>query len=456
MSKRKHTYEEIKQYINNLGYELISKEYKNNSTKLIFVDNFGYLYYSSLNNIQTCKSLNIVSFYNPYTIQNIKLWCKLNNKSFELISNIYINAKEKLKWKCLIDDCGEEFEASWDNISHNKGCSYCAGQKVGLSNCLATKNPELAKEWHPTLNGDLTPYDVTCGSDKSVWWKCDKGHEWKAEIYNRNNEKGCPFCARLLPSKDYNLLVINPVLCNEWNYEKNDKKPEEYCPNSDKKVWWVCSNNKEHTWKAIIASRNKGNGCPYCAGYYASKYYNLLIINPELCKEWDYNKNIKNPEEYVPNSHQKVWWICKECSHEWMSTIHNRNNGNGCPKCNESEGEKKIDGILTQLKFPHDSQYTFNDLIGINNGLLRFDSSIFWDNEKIKLRMLIEYDGIFHYEKQYENDGFETIQIHDKLKNEYCKKNNIPLLRIPYWEFDNIENILIDWLNINNIIAKEV
>ena len=62
---------------------------------------------------------------------------------------------------------------------------------------LAEVNPELAKQWHPTKNGDLTPNDVKAGSSKKVWWKCDKGddHEWETAIGNRSIGKGCSICA---------------------------------------------------------------------------------------------------------------------------------------------------------------------------------------------------------------------------------------------------------------------
>ena len=58
------------------------------------------------------------------------------------------------------------------------------------SNCLSTLNPEIAKQWHPTKNGILTPYDFTASSGKKVWWKCPKGsdHEWQAVISSRNKE----------------------------------------------------------------------------------------------------------------------------------------------------------------------------------------------------------------------------------------------------------------------------
>jgi TusA-related sulfurtransferase len=236
MSK-KLLYEDIRSYIADLGYELISKEYKNNWSKLIIKDKYGYYYTVKLNNLKSGYFPCIVEKRNPHTIQNIKLWCQLNNKPFVLLSEEYKGRDEKLKWKCLKEECGEIFNTSWHSILSKEGCSYCAGRNIGLSNCLATKNPILAKEWHPTRNGDLTSNDVTCSTDKKVWWLCSKGHEWQANIASRNQGKNCPYCAGNLPSEENNLLVCNPKLCEEWDYENNKNKPEEYSPNSNKKVW---------------------------------------------------------------------------------------------------------------------------------------------------------------------------------------------------------------------------
>jgi len=63
-------------------------------------------------------------------------------------------------------------------------------------NCLGTVNPSLAAQWHPAKNGSLTPGNVTAGSAKVVWWICESGHEWKAQINGRNRGSGCPYCAR--------------------------------------------------------------------------------------------------------------------------------------------------------------------------------------------------------------------------------------------------------------------
>ena len=78
------------------------------------------------------------------------------------------------------------------------GCPYCTNRKVLAGfNDLAALEPAVAKEWHPTLNGALTPEMVTAGSHRKVWWQCALGHVWKAAIYPRTGKQrcGCPVCA---------------------------------------------------------------------------------------------------------------------------------------------------------------------------------------------------------------------------------------------------------------------
>ncbi len=75
---------------------------------------------------------------------------------------------------------------------------------------LLNTNPALAKDWHPTKNALLTPADVTPGSHKKAWWICGKGHEWEAQICDRNRGTGCPYCSGRLATKGKNLLINNP------------------------------------------------------------------------------------------------------------------------------------------------------------------------------------------------------------------------------------------------------
>ena len=123
----------------------------------------------------------------------------------------------------------------------------------------------MKNEWSHEKNNGLTPMDVAPNSNKKTWWKCSKGHEWQATIASRHSGSGCPYCAgRYAVKGESDLYTVNPILANEWNYEKNDGlTPEDVLPNSNKKVWWKCGQG--HEWQAKIQVRTKGSVCPQCA-----------------------------------------------------------------------------------------------------------------------------------------------------------------------------------------------
>ena len=138
-----------------------------------------------------------------------------------------------------------------------------------------------------------------------------------------------------------------PDLLKEWDFEKNKGlSPWDVSPNSNKKVWWKCSQG--HEWQATINSRNKGNGCPYCSGRFAVTGKNdLQTVNPTLAKEWNYKKNSNlKPEFFTANSGQKVWWMCKD-GHEWEAKVNNRSNGRGCPFCSNKKVLEGYNDLFT-------------------------------------------------------------------------------------------------------------
>jgi hypothetical protein len=133
-------------------------------------------------------------------------------------------------------------------------------------------------------------------------------------------------------------LRTNPKLCEEWDYKKNTLDPDKITPGSHKKVWWVCSKNLCgcHEWESVIRCRtqlNNPTGCPYCSSNKICEHSSLLAVNPELCKEWDYEKNGTLPDNFSSRSGKKVWWKCSKNGHSWKAFISNRNNGSGCPIC---------------------------------------------------------------------------------------------------------------------------
>ena len=136
---------------------------------------------------------------------------------------------------------------------------------------LSQNNPEIAEEWHPTKNADLTPNDVLVGTNQKVWWLGKCGHEWQAVVASRTIQKsGCPVCSGRKILTGYNdLVTINPILAEEWDYDKNSLDPTTISPNSHKKAWWKCKNG--HSWEAEIKSRNLGCGCPQCFSKRRSK-----------------------------------------------------------------------------------------------------------------------------------------------------------------------------------------
>ena len=66
-----------------------------------------------------------------------------------------------------------------------------------------------------------------------------------------------------------------------------------------------------------------------------------MSCNPQLCEEWDYQKNEITPEQITPKSNIKVFWICKKCNNSWLATVHNRTNGSGCPQCAKEKRKKR-------------------------------------------------------------------------------------------------------------------
>jgi DNA-directed RNA polymerase subunit RPC12/RpoP len=153
-------------------------------------------------------------------------------------------------------------------VRRNQKCPICQNKIVvkGI-NDFQSNFPNLMNDWNFKKNKDIQPDSLSLNSHIKVWWLCHKcNHEWQTTINSRNSGNGCPYCSGRYVIKGKNdLITLNPKLAKEWNYEKNgDLRPEDFMPNSNKKVWWKCS--KGHEWQAIIASRNKGNGCPYCSG----------------------------------------------------------------------------------------------------------------------------------------------------------------------------------------------
>jgi len=187
-------------------------------------------------------------------------------------------SSRKVWWHCT--KCGNDWEDTVNHRTIGVGCPKCANAKRALQKSipapgksLGDMNPNLAKEWHPNKNSDLTPFNVKTGSSRKVWWSCPKcGHEWSATVSNRTSGRGCPKCkgARIsktksTPDPGKTLLDMYPDLVKEWHPNKNgDLTPNMVGAGSRRKVWWLCP-NCGHEWESRLDHRSKGVGCPICA-----------------------------------------------------------------------------------------------------------------------------------------------------------------------------------------------
>jgi len=262
-------------------------------------------------------------------------------KNGELIpSKITAGSAEKVWWKCDVADDHDWEATPVSRTSMKTGCLCCRGYKVVKSNCLATTHPKIASQWHPYKNGNLTPFDVTSGNHKKVWWKCPKGgdHEWSAIISNRTRLSGCPICCNQKVVLSNCLATTHPNMIKEWHPTKNGSStPYDFTAGSSRSVWWKCEAADDHEWKAIIANRVlRRDGCPYCAGKKVSASNCLSMTHPELAKQWHPTKNGKmTPSDVTAGSMKKVWWKCNVADdHEWIAMPNSRTSmKSGCPCC---------------------------------------------------------------------------------------------------------------------------
>ena len=266
-------------------------------------------------------------------------WHPDNNKK---PSDFRPGSNTKVKWVCENGHQWEAIIASRTLASHD--CIYCTNQAVSIDNNLETIFPEIASQWHPTRNEDLTPRDIVAKSSRKVWWKCNQGddHEWEISPNRRTppKETGCPFCAGRMISSTNRLDLVRTDVSADWNYDRNKKSPSEYHIGSNDSVWWKCV-SCNHEWNTTISNRtDKNSGCRSCLGMvvHSEGGNSAADLSPLIAKEWHPEKNDKSPFDYRPSAAIHMYWTCSKCSHVWKAALNHRLDGDGkaksgCPSC---------------------------------------------------------------------------------------------------------------------------
>lgn len=250
------------------------------------------------------------------------------------------NSYQKVSAFC--PQCDQGFETTlYSIISSKRKCPYCNNRTLLQGfNDLASKEPEISKEWNNERNHD-TPNNNLSSSNKKVWWKCEKhGHEWEATISQRTKQKqNCPYCSNRRLLKGFNDLATRyPELQKYWS--KNNSTTMDNEIGGTKEFLWICSTNEKHEYSATIYKQNDYKTCPVCHGKKAVSGDNSAYdhFSQKLKNEWDYEKNEKEPTKYTKGSNYKAYWICEKEQHSFQSVIYNRiKRGDGCPYCSNKK-----------------------------------------------------------------------------------------------------------------------
>lgn len=253
-----------------------------------------------------------------------------------------------------------------------------------------------------------------------------------------NDRQGCRYCGIENRGKKFQIDTdIIVARCNELSLSYVDR----YTYNQETWVKFTCNKHLDKGVQKIswFHLRTCAKGCVYCTGRYKTTedFINeMAIINPNIEIIGEYN-----------GSESHVDCKCKLCGHLWSPLGRSLKNGQGCPHCTMSKGEIKVKKFLELQKINYITQMTFDDCV--------YEQKLKFDFYLPDFNIIIEYDGEQHFKPvDFANKGIEWATnlynknlIKDAIKNQYCKDNDIYLIRIPYYKYDDIDSILTSELS---------
>jgi len=314
--------------------------------------------------------------------------------------------------------------------------------------CIENNRKNVLERWDYELN-DCDPDVVNYKTGKKYYFKCPRGlHESELKRIG-DFTKGCEGTINCKMCNSFAQWCIDNIdkhfLDKYWS-DKNTFDPWVIEHSSSKKIFIKCQNKKYHEdYKMSCDSFINGQRCPYCNNKWGKVHPldSLGALFPKVLEIWS-DKNKKSPYEYAPKSNTKVWWRCEENIHKdyYRNIVSSNTYEFRCPECNYYKGERRISYYLMNNKITYTPQKIYNNLIGLKNGNLSYDFYL------PDYNLLIEYQGNFHDGSgtEFTKINLKQQQEHDKRKKKYALDNNINLLEIWYWDYDNIEEILNSYL----------
>lgn len=345
-----------------------------------------------------------------------------------------------------------------NNTTDILNCNQCGSFEQW---CIDNNLKDILFRWDYSMNTDIKPNMLRYSAHKKVWIKCEKGVH-KSELKNVNsftthvNKNGKSIimdCKQCNSIAQWGIDNICPDFLEKyWDYEKNSKlglEPWNIAKSANKKVWIKCQEKEYHgSYLVYSSSFTRGGRCSYCGNFKVHPKDSLgqYLEDNNSLHLWS-DKNKKTSYEFAPFSTQVAWWKCHNNEHkDYQRTISVGTKLElRCPQCDFSKGETLINNYLIQNKIVNTPQKTYEGLLGLGGGLLSYDFYL------PSYNLLVEYQGEYHDGNLTGNNktffNLEKQQEHDRRKRGYAEKNNINLLEIWYWDYDNIEEILTKTLS---------
>lgn len=347
----------------------------------------------------------------------------------------YDGCSNPIECECLI--CNTNYITMPDIIVQGCGHYQCSMDSNGKINSLKSK--ETFIERLKDINDKITTLDEYERANKKIKCFCNVCNNiWSVTPNKLLSGRGCPRCSKKSANKK-KTQSKDVFIKRLYNISPNIKLIGKYT-NTCTKTRFKCLLDT-YEWDTTPFSLLKGHGCPECFRTNSMNTHEEFLIK---LKERNYH-NITIVSKY-DGICETIYAKCNDCGNIFESTPHNLYHNVGCPICNLTVGETSIREYLESNNVQYDMQVRYDDLLGINNGKLSYDFYIPTYN------LLIEYQGEFHdgTARQQSDEEYKIQQEHDRRKKDYAEENNIKLLEIWYWDFNNIEKILNKKLNINN------
>ena len=344
---------------------------------------------------------------------------KIVNPNINVIES-YKGANIPIAHRCKID--GYIWRITPANVLYGKGCSRCAGN-------IKKTHEEYVNEV-AIINSNIEVLGVYVGANIPIAHRCKiDGYIWEVTPSAIYRGRGCPCCANHI-KKTHEEYVNEVAVANA-----NVKVVGRYINYATPLLHKCLIHNVE--WMAHPSSILHGCGCEECR---KEKIGNKLRKPQE---KYELEVAMMNPDIEVVgiyiNANTPILHRCRMDGYEWLAAPANILYGYGCPRCNESSGERRVRQWLDKNNIQYEYQKPFEDCRDIN--LLPFDFYLEEHN------IVIEYQGEQHYRPIEYFGGkikFKLQQKHDNIKRQYCKNNNIKLLEIPYYA--NVEEELNNFL----------